>query len=71
MDDAGVVSCLMGCDSVFFLDDDEALAWESAGVFECGSEANNACADDEEVGLAIGHRACLVDRIIIGKEKCR
>ena len=57
VDDAGVVSGLMGGDAVFFLDDDEALAGEAAGVFERGSEPNDARADDEEVGLAVGHKS--------------
>ena len=65
VDDAGVVSGLMSSDAVFLVDDDEAVSRKAAGEVEGGGESDDARADDEKVGLAIGHKACLVERIII------
>ncbi len=56
MDDAGVVSRLMRSDAVFLVHDYKAMAGKAAGVVEGGGESDDARADDEEVGLAIGHK---------------
>ena len=61
MDDAAVVSGLVGGDAVFFLDDQQALAGKAAGVFERGGESDDAGADDEEICLAISHRLLCCD----------
>ena len=62
------VSGLMGGDAVFFLDDDDTLSGEAVGVFERGRETYDSGADDEEVGLAVGHKTCPVEHFIIGME---
>jgi hypothetical protein len=55
VDDAAVVSGLVGGDAVFFFDNYEALAGEAARVFKRSRKTDDSCADDEEVGLAISH----------------
>jgi hypothetical protein len=55
VDDAGVVAGLVGGDVVFFLDDKQALAGETARKFQASCESNNARTDNEEVCLVVGH----------------
>jgi hypothetical protein len=61
----------MGCYAIFLLDDDDPMTRESARVFERGSEPNNTRADDKKVRLAVGHKVCLTERIIIGRQACK
>ena len=55
VDDTAVVSGLVSGDTVFFFDDQQTFAGKAPGVFESGGKPDNACADDEEICLAISH----------------
>jgi len=63
VDDAAIVSGLVGGYAVFLLQHDDAPTRESASKLKGGGESHNTCADDDEVHLAIMHK--LDSRVII------